>query len=139
MRFRRMIAVALCIATLALTGCANTGSGTVDAGGQADGLPIIEYKDVKLYNHDVEKKMNYYLTQQNMTMEDLSEGSDVEIWERFKHDIVFELSMFQIALGYAAELGLDQLTAEEISSVDEAYKIGMSTAEGVVETAPKQL
>lgn len=96
------------------------------------GQTIIQYKDLVVDKYDIEKKMNYYLTQQNMTIEDLSEGTDVDIWERFKHDIVFELSVFQIALAQAANLGLDKLTPTEQDRIDEAYNIGMEAAKNYV-------
>lgn len=99
------------------------------------GRPIIEYKDTVVSKDDVIKKMNYYLTGQGMTIEDLSESGDQEIWERFKKDIIFELSFFQIALEKAEKLGLDDLSAAEKQQIDDTYRKGLEMSKKAVQQA----
>lgn len=132
MRVKTIVSLLLCIMITILGGCTLVDVNEEHVTEQEKEQPIIEYNGIVVDKHDIEKKMNYYLTQQNMTIKDLSEGTDVDIWERFKHDIVFELSIFQIALAQAADLGLNKLTPVEQKKIDKAYDIGMHTAENYV-------
>ena len=122
MMVKAIIPLFLAIALLTSVGCTRNG-------------PIIEYNDTVVYKDDVIKKMNYYLTGQGMTIEDLSEGADEEIWERFKNDIIFELSFFQIALEQAKELGLDDLSPAEKQMIDDAYNKGLELSKKAVQQA----
>ena len=129
MKIKKIVALSLIIAVLAASGCASDPS---EKEQKDKGQPIIEYSGVVVDKDDVTRKMNYYVTQQNMTVEDLSEGADKEIWERFKNDIIFELSVFQIALKQAKELGLDVLSAAEQQKVDATYDAGLKTGQETV-------
>ncbi len=118
----------LCILIMAISGCASSGNPqnvTIDE-------IIIEYKSASLDIKDVGKKMYYYLTPQNMTISDLSKGSDQAIWARFKNDIVFELAVFQIALEKSKELGLNKLSAAEQNSIDQAYEAAIADSKQAV-------
>lgn len=100
-----------------------------------EGQPIIQYNDTVVHKNDVIKKMNYYLTGQGMTIEDLSEDADEEIWERFKNDIIFELSFFHIALQKAEELGLDDLSPVEEQKINDAFRKGLEMSKNAVRQA----
>lgn len=132
MNIKKIAILITCILLAVLSGCTLVEVDEEKVAQREKEQPIIEYKGFVLDKYDVEKKMNYYLTPQNMTIADLSEGTDVDIWERFKHDIIFELAVFQIGLEKAEELGLNKLTASEQQNVEEAYNIGMQTARDAV-------
>lgn len=110
-----------CLLLMVVSGCASAEKAKIDTQKSITGEVIIEYKSVSLDINDVKRKMYYYLTPQNMTISDLSMGSDQAIWERFKNDIVFELAVFQIALEKADELGLNVLSSSELKAIDNAY------------------
>ena len=101
---------------------------------KADGTDpvIIKYGDKAVDKNDVTRKMNSYLIKENMSIEDLSEGPDQEIWTRFKNDILFELAFRQIALEKAADLGLNDLTPDETAAVEKQYESGIATAESAL-------
>lgn len=125
-----------CIVSLLFSGCSDSnveGKNPL----KSDGKPIIEYKDNTVYSHQVLLKMNFYLSKYNMSIKDLSE--DKEIWERFKNDIVFELSANSIALEKAEELGFDKITSEEQKSLDEELANAMENAEKQVRDGMAQL
>ena len=126
---KAIISVFLATPLLFFGGCTRS---ELDENSHDTAQPIIEYKDSVVYKEDVIKKMNYYLTPQGMTIEDLSEGADEEIWERFKSDIIFELSFFQIALEQARELGLDELSPTEEQMIDNTFKKGLEVSKNAV-------
>jgi uncharacterized protein YceK len=132
MKIRNIVAIGLIVAVLMASGCASTPS---EKEQKDKGQPIIEYNGVVVDKDDVTKKMNYYVTQQNMTIKDLSEGADKEIWARFKSDIIFELSVFQIALRQAKELGLDQLSEAEQQKIDATYSAGLESGKKTIQQA----
>ncbi|TFG48014.1 MAG: hypothetical protein E4H40_05420, partial [Candidatus Brocadiia bacterium] len=127
-----IIPVFLAIALLTSGGCTRN---PADENIKDMGQPIIEYNDTVVYKDDVIKKMNYYVTQQGMTIKDLSEGAEVEIWERFKNDIIFELSFFQLALEQAKELGLYDLSPAEKQMIDDTYSKGLEASKIAVRQA----
>ena len=130
MMVKAIIPLFLTIALLAFGACTRD---RVEENSSDAGQPIIEYNDTVVYKDDVIKKMNYYLTGQGMTIEDLSESGEEEIWERFKNDIIFELSVFQIALHKAEELGLDDLSPAEKQMIDDTYKKGLEMSKNAVQ------
>ncbi len=130
MMVKAIIPLFLTIALLAFGACTRD---RVEENSSDAGQPIIEYNDTVVYKDDVIKKMNYYLTGQGMTIEDLSESGEEEIWERFKNDIIFELSLFQIALHKAEELGLDDLSPAEKQMIDDTYKKGLEMSKNAVQ------
>jgi hypothetical protein len=127
---KAIIPLFLTIALLISVGCTRD---RLEENSSGAGQPVIEYNDTVMYKDDVIKKMNYYLAGQGMTIEDLSEGDDEEIWERFKNDIIFELSFFQIALHKAEELGLDDLSPAEEKKIDDAYNKGLELSKNAVQ------
>lgn len=132
MMVKAIIPLFLTIALLAFGACTRD---RVEENSSDAGQPIIEYNDTVVYKDDVIKKMNYYLTGQGMTIEDLSESGEEEIWERFKKDIIFELSFFQIALEKAEELGLDDLSPAEKQKIDDTYRKGLEMSKKAVRQA----
>jgi len=132
MMVKAIIPVFLAIALLTSGGCTRN---RLDKNIRDMGQPIIEYNDTVVYKDDVIKKMNYYVTGQGMTIKDLSEGADEEIWERFKNDIIFELSFFQLALEQAKELGLDDLSPAEKQMIDDTYSKGLEVSKIAVQQA----
>lgn len=132
MKIKNIVAIGLIAAVLLVGGCASSPS---EKEQKDKGQPIIEYNGVVVDKDDVTKKMNYYVTQQNMTIKDLSEGADKEIWARFKSDIIFELSVFQIALRQAKELGLDKLSEAEQQKIDATYSAGLEAGKKTIQQA----
>ena len=128
MRFSNKIIqsiVYICIATILLAGC-TTGK-SADKAIYTAGKPIVEYNGHDVSSNQVLLKMNYYLSQHNMSLNALRD--DPGIWDRFKNDIVFELALNEIALEKAEELGLSQLTEEEQASLDSVYDYAMKQAD----------
>ncbi len=136
MMVKAIIPLFLTIALLISVGCTRD---RLEVDNSDARQPVIEYKDTAVYKDDVIKKMNYYLTGQGMRIEDLSEGGDEEILQRFKNDIVFELSFFQIALHRAEELGLDDLSPAEEQLIDDAYNKGLEISKAAVQQVDEYL
>jgi parvulin-like peptidyl-prolyl isomerase len=133
--------VLFCLFIMIISGCVSPDHSDLEKQEPIKVEIIIEYKSTLLDISDVERKMYYYLTPQNMTVSDLSQGNDKAIWERFKNDIIFELSVFQIALEKSVELGFDVLSSSEQKSIEEAYNAAvaasMQSIQSSVEAAVK--
>jgi parvulin-like peptidyl-prolyl isomerase len=135
MNKRRIAALALGMLMLLSGGCSLVDVDEEKAAELEKSKTIIEYNDNLITKDKVSMKMNKYLTAQGMAIADLEDGDDEEIWARFKNDVVSEMVVDLIALEKAAELGLDQLTDEEITALDEAYQTSLASIESRVGTS----
>lgn len=138
MKHKRITALALGMLLILSSGCSLVDKDEEKAAEIDRNKIIIEYKDLKVKKDDINKKMNKYLTAQGMAITDLADSEDdKEIWDRFKNDVVQEVAADQIALEKAAELGLDKLTEEEETKLNEAYESSLSAIQSTIEYSVK--
>ncbi len=131
MNRRKIVALLLCASLVFSGGCSLIDIDQEKADAIDNAKVLAKYNDTDITKGQVVQYMTQSLSQQGMTLESIE--SDETYWESYKENTIKQLVINEIALEKAAELGLDKLTEDEVSKVDEQYNSTMDSMKSYAE------
>lgn len=123
-RLALSIAAILLLILFLLSGCAQ-----IPLGSESDAVVAI-VNGVKITDQQVYTRINFYISQQNLTQEEVKQ--DPEIWSRLKSDVLKELEGNVIAMSEAVKSGLDKLSPAEEDELNKAINLRIDSLKSTI-------
>jgi len=136
MTHRKIAALALGLLLLLSSGCSLVDVDQEKVAEIENNKTIIEYNGTKVTKEDVTMQMTQYLSANQSSIDAIKSSGD-DTWKNFKESYIKQIAVNLVALDKAKEMGLDQLTDEQKSSIDESYKSTMSMLDSVISSSVK--
>lgn len=133
---RRIATLAFALLLLMSGGCSLADIDEEKAAEIENSKTIIEYNDTDVTKLEVTLAMNQFLMINGSSVESIKSSGDDQ-WNSFKESFLKQMSTNLIALDKAREMGLDQLTEEEKTSLDQSYDATMAMLDSIIAPAVK--
>lgn len=134
MKKRRIATLALSLLLLISGGCSLVDIDEEKAAEIENSKTIIEYNGAAISKGEISLDMIRYLSSLGTSVDSVKSNGE-ESWKSFLKMYVSEVAVNRIALDKAKELGLDQLTEEEKTTLNETYDSVMSTLDSMISTS----